>query len=83
MIHSNKSNLALRRGRDHLFDRGASYRKPKKEKIRKVLPASPAVRREFQAKLRRELRQEKFLAVGLVVGISILVFVAYYLRYVN
>lgn len=83
MIQSNKSNLAIRRGRDHLFERDVSNRKRNKKKRRKVLPAPPHVRREFQEKLRRELRHERLLAMGLIVAIITLAVGAYYLRYIQ
>jgi len=82
MIQSNKSNLALRRGRDHLFDRDTAGLKRNRSEKRKALPAQPHVRRKFQEKLRKELRREQQLMWGMMIAVAALAGAAAYFLYV-
>ncbi|MEO0731391.1 MAG: hypothetical protein AAFZ52_01045 [Bacteroidota bacterium] len=80
MIASNKANLALRRGRDHLFDREIRTKVTRRSVGPDFQPAPAHVRKKFREQLREEIRRENLYiallgAVVILAGAGIYFFV--------
>ena len=76
MIHSVKSNLALRRGRDHFFDRKVDLKTNKY--IGSVTKPSAQVRDKFRQQLAEEQSQDRLVwlvSIALTLVISGLLYV--------
>lgn len=78
MAKSIKANLALRKGRNGLFERAVSLTIENRLKI--ALPEPTAqVREKFQLKLEEEIRRDNTkLATSVVVGIALVISLYFY-----
>lgn len=75
MIHSVKSNLALRRGRDHFFDRNIDLKT--KKYIGEISKPSPQVREKFRQQLAKEQHHDRTIGVVSII-LTLVIFVLLY-----
>lgn len=72
MVQSNKANLALRRGRNTLFERSVGKRKKRPRSETKTVE-NPFARQQLRAQIRREWRAER-LGWAMTLLVSLVLF---------
>ncbi len=75
MVHSVKSNLALRRGRNHLFDRNVDLKT--RRYVGEVRPVAAQVREKFRQQLAEEKRRDRKALIYSIVATVLLGCLAY------